>query len=186
MIVIKETVLSNLAPADEAVLKHVAYSLLLDALALVDMGAVSGDVWEAWAFNGQTFEPSVYSNFSFNSYAVDEGVTYAAREEGIYILDGADDAGDDIHSGVILPPAIFGTLHQKRFRQGYFDVTGSAPIVRAEVGSAGSSIPILHSKAVFPRSLMGVKWSFLVADFDELGRIELFPVILTRRNARPI
>ena len=187
MLVIKETLVSTLAPSDEAALKHITYALLPDGIEFQPVSAVSGDVWEAWAFNGKTFEPSVYSNFPFNSYAVDEqGITYAARTEGIYVLEGTTDAGEAIHTCVILSPAIFGTLHQKRFRQGYFDVVGAAPVVRAEVGNAGSSIPILHSKAVFPRSLMGVKWSFLIADFDELGQVELFPVVLTRRNARPV
>ena len=187
MLVIKETLESILATSEEAALKHTIYALLSDGIEFEPMSMVSGDVWEAWAFNGKTFEPSVYSNFPFNSYAVDEqGITYGAGTAGIYVLEGVTDAGETIHTGVILSPAIFGTLHQKRFRLGYFDVTGASPVVRAEVGGAGSSIPILHSKAVFPRSLMGVKWSFLIADFDELGQVELFPVVLTRRNARPV
>jgi hypothetical protein len=75
---------------------------------------------------------------------------------------------------------MFGTNNRRRFRAGVFDVAGAMPIVRAEVGGLGSSIPIVHRKAFFPRSLMGNKWTFLVAEFDELGRVELFPVVLTR------
>jgi hypothetical protein len=179
-LIINETLISILDLADEAIPKYLFYSMLPDGLFLEDLSAVSGDVWEAWAFNGKTFEPSVYSGFSFNSYAVEEGVTYAAREEGIYVLDGAMDAGAAIHSGVILSPSMFGTNNRRRFRAGVFDVAGAMPIVRAEVGGLGSSIPIVHRKAFFPRSLMGNKWTFLVAEFDELGRVELFPVVLTR------
>ena len=180
MLEINETLVSSIILTDEEIQQGLVGSLVLEALLLEDLGAVSGDVWEAWAFNGKTFEPSVYSGFSFNSYAVDEGIAYAAREEGIYILDGTTDAGADIHDGVVLSPSIFGTNNRKRFRAGVFDVTGAAPIVRAEVGSVGSSIPILRSKAFFPRSLMGTKWTFLVAEFDELGQTELFPIVLTR------
>ena len=180
MLVIHETLISVLTPVDEATPHSHLYCLLPGTLSLEDLSAVSGDVWEAWAFNGKTFEPSVYSGFSFNSYAVDEGVTYAAREEGIYILDGTTDAGADIHNGVILSPSLFGAENRRRFRAGVFDVEGAAPIVRAEVGAVGASIPILNSKAFFPRTLMGKKWTFLVAEFDELGRTELFPVVLTR------
>ena len=179
-LVIHETLISTLIHADAAVLKGRLYALIPEILPIEDLGAVSGDVWEAWAFNGPTFEPSVYSGFSFNSYAVDEGLTYAAREEGIYVLDGTTDAGAAIHDGAILSPSLFGMNNRKRFRAGVFDVTGAAPIVRAEVGGVGASIPILHAKAFFPRSLMGLKWTFLVAEFDELGQVELFPVILTR------
>lgn len=179
VIAIQETLIEILNPVDEATLKHLVYSLLSDALSLEDLGGVSGDVWETWAFNGQAFEPSVYSGFSFNSFAVDDGVTYAAREEGIYVLDGTTDADAVIHSGVILSPAMFGTLNRKRFQRGFFDVSGAAPIVRGEVGGVGSSIPIMRSRATFPRSLVGNKWTFLVADFDELGRVELFPTVIT-------
>lgn len=179
-LIIKETLISALIPVDEAAPDSQLYSLLLDVLSLEDLGAVTGDVWEAWAFNGATFEPSVYSGFSFNSYAVEDGLTYAAREEGIYVLEGTTDAGAEIHDGVVLSPSMFGTNNRKRFRQGFFDVKGAAPVVRGEVGGVGSSIAILRSKVVFPRSLVGNKWTFLVADFDELGRVELFPVVLTR------
>jgi hypothetical protein len=179
-LVIKENLVSVLILADEVVPQGFLSSLLLDALFLEDLGVVSGDVWEAWAFNGQTFEPSVYSGFAFNSYAAEDGVTYAAREEGIYVLDGTTDNGAAIHSGVILSPGMFGTNNRKRFRAGFFDVEGAAPIVRGEVGGVGASIPIVHSKVMFPRTLAGNKWTFLVADFDELGQVELFPVVLTR------
>lgn len=179
-LVLKETLISVLSLTDDAVLHSHLYCLLPDGLSLEVLSAVTGDVWEAWAFNGQTFEPSVYSGFAFNSYAVEDGVTYAAREEGIYILDGTTDAGAAIHSGVILSPSMFGTNNRKRFRNGFFDIEGSAPVIRGEVGGAGASIPILHSKVMFPRFLAGNKWTFLVAEFEELGRVELFPVVLTR------
>lgn len=179
-LIINETLISILDLADEAIPKYLYYSMLPDGLFLEDLSAVSGDVWEAWAFSGKTFEPSVYSGFSFNSYAVEEGVTYAAREEGIYALDGTTDAGAEIHSGVVLSPSMFGTLNRKRFRAGFFDIEGTAPIVRGEVGGVGSSLPIVNSRVMFPRTLVGKKWTFVVADFDELGRVELFPVVLTR------
>lgn len=179
-VVINEALNSRLDLAAEITVKSDLFSLLSDILYCEDLSIVSGDVWEAWAFNGPTFEPSVYSGFSFNSYAVDEGVVYAAREEGIYILDGITDAGNAIHDGVILSPSMFGMTNRKRFRAGFFDVKGSAPMVRAEVGGLGSSIPILRSKVTFPRALVGNKWTFLIADFEDLGQVDLFPVVLTR------
>jgi hypothetical protein len=179
-LVINETMVSLLTPVDEATPHSHLYSLVPDVISPEDLSAVTGDMWEAWAFNGPSFEPSVYSGFAFNSFAVDDGLTYAAREEGIYVLDGTTDAGAAIHSGVALSPSMFGTNNRKRFRAGFFDVEGAAPIVRGEVGGVGSSIPIVHSKAMFPRALVGNKWTFLVAEFDELGQVELFPVVLTR------
>lgn len=180
MIIFHENLISLLTPEDVVTSQGLLSSFLSDPLALEDLSALEGDVWEAWAFNGKTFEPSVYSGFSFNSYAVDDGVTYAVKEEGIYALDDTTDAGAAIHSGVILSPSMFGTLNRKRFRAGFFDVTGDAPVVRSEVGGVGSSIPVVRGKVAFPRTLVGNKWTFLVAEFDELGQVELFPVVLTR------
>jgi hypothetical protein len=180
MLIIKETVEEALILADEVLCMRILRDSLLEGLSLDDLSAVTGDVWETWSFNGDTFEPSVYSGFNFNSYAVDDGITYAAREEGVYLLSGTTDAGDEIHDGVILQPSLFGPLNRKRFRAGFFDVTGTAPVVRGQVGVLGSSILIVRGKAVFPRTLVGNKWTFLVAEFDELGKIELFPHILTR------
>lgn len=178
--VIYETLNDTLSPVDTATPRFVFYSLLPEGISFADLDLVSGDVWEAWAFSGPTFEPSVYSGFSFNSFAVEDGITYAAREEGIYILGGTTDAGVVIHDGVILSPFMFGAMNRKRFRNAFFDISGASPIIRGEVGGAGVSIPILNGKAMFPRILVGNKWTFLIADFDELGKTELFPVVLTR------
>jgi len=180
MIVINETLVSTLAAVDETADHFHYYTPVLDTLSLLDLGTLDGDVWEAWAFNGKTFEPSVYSGFAFNSYVTDEGITYGVKEEGIYILDGTSDAGAVIHDGVIFPPSMFGLMNRKRFRNGFFEVSGSAPVIRGEVGRAGVNLPIVNSKAMFPRALVGQKWTFLIADFDELGQVELFPVVLTR------
>ena len=179
-VIMNETLVSALILTDEDIQVSILSSWVLEDLLLGDLGAVSDEIWEAWAFNGKTFEPSVYSGFAFNSYAVDEGIAYAAREEGIYILDGTTDAGVAIHDGVILSPSMFGTSNRKRFRAGFFDIEGAAPVIRGEVGGAGVSIPILHSKVMFPRRLVGNRWTFLVADFNELGQTELFPIVLTR------
>jgi hypothetical protein len=179
-LVINETLIESLLSVDEAVGHFHHYLLLPDLIDFEDLASVTGDVWEAWAFNGATFEPSVYSGFAFNSYTVEGGVTYAAREEGIYILDGTTDSGSVIHDGVILSPTMFNLQNRKRFRQAFFDIAGSAPVIRGEVSGQAANIPILHGKAMFPRALVGNKWTFLIADFDSLGQIELFPVVLTR------
>lgn len=178
---IKEMVVSDLVVADGLVTRGKFYCLFPEIVSFEDLGLVTGDVWETWVFNGPTFEPSVYSGFAFNSYALDEGTTYAVNETGIYAIDSATDGGAAIHSGVALSPSTFGILNRKRFRQGFFDIEGSAPFVRGEVpGGLGASLPIVGAKVMFPRSLVHKRWTFLVADFDELGQIELFPVVLTR------
>lgn len=155
-------------------------SSILEVLSLESLGLVSGDVWETWVFNGTSFEPSVYSGYSFNSYIFEDGITYAATEEGIYILDGTDDLGAEIHTGVILSPTMFGILNKKRFRHCFLNIDGTRAIIRGEVDGQGVTIPVIKSKVVFPRTIQGTTWVFLVADFDVLRSLEFFPTILPR------
>lgn len=181
MLIIREVISSELAIGDDLTEGLLHGLLLSETLRLDELAIVSGDVWETWAFNGVTFEASVYSGFAFNSYADDDEQIYAANENGIYVLSGDTDAGSAIHSGVVLSPSMFGLMNRKRFRQAFLDVTGAMPVLRGEIGGGvGVSLPIVRSRAMFPRSLVGNKWTFLIADFNELGRVELFPVVLTR------
>lgn len=180
IVVINETLIEAVSFAEAIEIQQELYNLLSEEFSFADLSIVSGEVWEAWAFSGPTFEPSVYSGFSFNSFAVSGGVTYAAREEGIYVLGATTDAGSVIHDGVILSTFMFGTMNRKRFRDLFFDISGTTPVIRGEAGGAGVNLPIVNAKVKFPRVLVGNKWTFLIADFDELGKMELFPIVLTR------
>jgi hypothetical protein len=181
-LVINENLVSSLIISETAAVpNHIVKVSLAELLIWQGVSIPSGEIWEAWAFNGGSFEPSIYSGFSFNSYAFEGGVAYAAKEEGIYVLDGVTDAGAAVHTGVILSSSNFGSQSRKRFRAGFFDITGAAPVIRADTDSGqGASTPILRKRTSFPRTLVGSKWMFLIADFDELGQVELFPIILTR------
>ena len=73
-------------------------------------------VFETLVLTGARSEVSVYSNFKFNSYAKYGGKYYGATQDGIFLLEGEDDAGIQIHTGARIGPTNFGTDREKRLR----------------------------------------------------------------------
>jgi len=91
---------------------HVA----VGGIILEGQGEEAAEAFYTIALHGYTFEPSLYSNFSFNSYASHRGRMLAARDDGIYVLEGADDDGKPFHPGVRIGPTTFGLDNFKRLR----------------------------------------------------------------------
>lgn len=61
---------------------------------------VGDDVFEGWVLNAETAGFSEYTNFPFNSFASVQGRIFAASEDGVFELDGADDDGTQIDARV--------------------------------------------------------------------------------------
>jgi hypothetical protein len=141
---------------------------------------LDGDVWSCWVINGNAFNMSVYSGFSFNSYAVYNNIAYGCKEDGIYRLDGSTDNGETIHSGVVLPETNFNSTRNKRFRKAWFGMSGSSPSIRMETESGDQTYTITNSKANLNRSQKGKNWTVKIQDFDDIEHVDLIPIILTR------
>jgi hypothetical protein len=154
------------------------------------MGLASGittittvnDVYETWVLSNLQFDVSMYSNWNFNSYTMYDNQYYGAQSDGIYILEGADDDGDTFQPGVRLGPHDFGTNNYKRIRS--VDTPGCSAgqlKVSDNIKTTTSTVEIYREKFVVPRSVQD-KWLTLeIIDFDELGRIEISPVVLAKR-----
>jgi len=139
------------------------------------------EVWECWVLTSNRFNPSVYSGFSFNSYAVYSDRAYGCKDDGIYELTGSTDAGTAIKSGIVLPETYFGSMNKKRFRKGYFGLSSSGtPSIRLETDSGNATYTITDSRANFSRSQYGRQWTVKLQSFDTVDFMELVPVILTR------
>lgn len=138
--------------------------------------------WQCWVVNTNAFHMSVYSGFDFNSYAVMNNTAYGLKSDGLYkIGDGAtDDDGSEIHDGIVLPSSFFGVSNYKRFRRGYFGISGDSPAIRMETDNGSQTYTITSSKATISRAQKGREWVVKVADFESLDFIELIPIILAR------
>ena len=146
-------------------------------------GELAGDgIFETYVLTGARGEPSIYSNFNFNSYARYRGQYFGAGEDGIYLLEGEDDAGHEIHPGIRIGPANFGTDREKRLRllRCGGKTVGAQVKVSNGNGSAGYS-DVEDGRAAVSQKVQGREITIDVADFETLDHLEIIPTILHKR-----
>jgi hypothetical protein len=158
------------------------YSLIYDTLHLDVLVDLEGEFYECYVLNTPKFMPSMYSGFNFNSYCVFENRAFGANDTGIYELTGETDAGNAIHTGIILSKTNFNSPNQKRFRRGYLDISGTSPkmILETEDGQRQAYAIDEQGKMVASHELKSKKWVLSVANFETLDSMKLIPVILTK------
>ncbi len=167
--------------AESVVPQMTLYNLLADGVEFEITVIIDGEVWQCWVLNTKQFHPSVYSNFAFNSFAKFEGKSYGAKSDGVYLLEGSDDAGSTIRAGLQLTQSNFGSQNKKRIRAAYFGMSGSAPVLKVETEEGTAKYyQVTNRKAPIGRDVFGKDWTLTLTDFDDLEFIELIPVILTR------
>lgn len=171
----------SLTLAESVVPQLTFFNLVADGVEFEITVIIDGEVWQAWALNTKQFHPSVYSNFAFNSFAKFEGKSYGAKSDGVYLLEGSDDAGTTIRAGLQLTQSNFGSQNKKRIRAAYFGLSGSAPVFKVETEEGTAKYyQVTNRKAQVGREVFGKDWTLTLTDFDDLEFIELIPVILTR------
>jgi hypothetical protein len=143
----------------------------------------AGEIFEAWVLSGQNYEPSVFSGFEFNSFAVHQGQAYAAGEDGIYLLGGDTDAGEIIHTGARIGPVNFGSDREKRMRGIQFGSGGPDTKIRVASETAeGVFAPERDdNRVVVSREIQGREFVIDILDFQELSQFEATPLKLARR-----
>lgn len=142
---------------------------------------LDGDLYQAWSFTGDTFDPALFTNFAFNSFAVTEdGRVFGAKEEGVFELDGESDAGAKIETGVRLNFFTFGTHHKKRLYRAYFGLAGMRPVLKVIADDREIRYYVVNGKADLARGVMAHEWELVLADIDSLDFVEVAPIILSR------
>lgn len=92
----------------------------------------------ATSMNLDTGATARYENFYFNSMAEIDGKTYGINADGLFLLEGNDDAGAPIEACVALGRSDFGTDTLKHLSNIYASVKSETPVaavVRAESGT---------------------------------------------------
>jgi hypothetical protein len=140
-------------------------------------------VFEAWVLNGQSFEPSIFSAFRFNSFAQRGAQTFAAGEDGIYLLGGGDDDGEAFHTGARIGPANFGSDREKRMRGIQLGDCGPDTKVRvaSDMGDRVFTPDIDSNRVVVSRDIQGREFVIDIQDFQELSHFEAMVLKLARR-----
>jgi hypothetical protein len=139
-------------------------------------------VFETLVLTGGRSEISVYSNFKFNSYAKYGGKYYGATQDGIFLLEGDDDAGAPIHSGAKIGPINFGTDREKRLRLIRCGGDCDQAQVRVSDGNGKSGqFPVRGGRANISRAVQGRELTVEIADFKSLNHLEIIPLVLAKR-----
>lgn len=155
--------------------------------------------YTGWVMNAEGERPlSEYQGFNFNSFAEIGGRYYGAADDGLYLLEGADDAGAPIDASIKTMVIDFGSAQQKRVRAAYLGYTASGKLLLKVRAVDGGELKeywyeAQDLSAQAPREQMvrigrGLKsryWQFELANVDgadfELDALELYPVVLNRR-----
>ena len=140
------------------------------------------DLFATYALTGIRGEPSLYSNFPFNSYAKHRGQYFGAGDDGIYLLEGADDAGEEIHPGVRIGPVNFGTDREKRLRLLRCGGKTRGAKVRVSNGNGSAGYyDVENGRAGVSRDVQGRELLIEITDFESLDHLEIIPTILHKR-----
>lgn len=182
-----------------AVRDNWSMELLIEAIlssAAAGRGGFDGgdDGAEVWAVNLATSASTRYERFPFNSFARIGDRYYAAAQDGIYLLEGEDDAGEQIDALAVTDLQAFGVSRLKRLDPAYLGVSSDglmrltvrAPDGQAYTYAARRSDPYARVQRVdIGQGLRANYFRFEVANTDggdfELSSLELSPVILKRR-----
>lgn len=139
------------------------------------------DKCDTWVLSDTRQEPSLYTGFNFNSYAVHQGEGYAAAEDGIYLLKGEDDAGRPIRPGVRIGKTNFGLDGPKRLRSIYLNGGNEDAEVRVETAGRAGFSNYERGGWKVSRDLKGSEFVIDIADFEKLSHFETVPFILAKR-----
>jgi hypothetical protein len=150
---------------------------LLGALAWV---VTQADI-ECWVLTGNTFNPSAYTGWPFNSFALKNGRYYAAGPLGLYLLEGENQAGNKIYSGARIGRVNFNTERQKRIRSMRLGATGPDVQVRVESEEKEAFFRPKDDIVTVSSEIQGREFVIDLQGFEELSFIEITPLILVTR-----
>lgn len=162
-------------------------------------------VYYAWVVNTASKGFSQYENYPFNSFAPFPGGPegqkryFGMAADGIYELEGPDDAGNDIDWRMRLGLSNMGTAKMKRFPSLYLGYASDGQmLLRVTITSPGGEKVEYHYKLQpraagevregrikIGRGLKSVYWDFELSSVDgasiDLNKFDLLPMILDRR-----
>lgn len=172
----------KLSGAGGLIFRRPPVTLILGEGGFVLTGGDPATISDTWSLSGQNYEPSYFTGFDFNSFATFRGKVYGAKDDGIYLLEGPDDNGEPIHSGVRIGPHNYGTDKQKRLRA--IRLGGNSNGARVRVATGGGDEGQFDSdrgRITVSRDLQDREFTLDISDFEQLSQLEIVPLVLFRR-----
>lgn len=180
---------------DDVVLGNANFNLLLQDGAMLALSLdINGQQFTAWVANSETFAHSRYENFDYNSMCRLGTHYFGCKDDGVYILEGSNDAGTEIDWYASFGTTDFGTSRLKILPRVYIGFTGdNAMVLRTIVDGGAERLYMFKKRTGYLAGSTvkigaGVKsryWGFDlmgVAGSDvDLDKIEFYPIVLGKR-----
>jgi len=180
--------------ADAATQEAIFEALFDDSFTFSVWDGEDQSVYTGWVMNPAVGGITEYNNYNFNSIAKIGTSYYGANDSGIYLLEGADDAGTDIAVRIKMGAFDFGAGYKSRVPQAYIGVRTDGKIIVKTYADDGKErwyeTQALHGDLSTQRAKLGKGvvsryWQFELVNRAgeevELEQIEFLPVVLTRR-----
>jgi len=197
-IVVMENVTTQISDASE-VLAHYLANVAEVTGAIISF-KLADEAFTGWVMNTEGDKAiSEYTNYPFNSFCELDGQYLGASEDGLFLLEGADDDGDPIDASVLTMMTDFNSTHMKRVPTAYIGYTSDGTMVLRVRAVSGGELrehwfTATQRTANAPREQViqlgrGIRsryWQFELANVDgadfEIDKLELYPVYLSRRT----
>lgn len=190
----------NVEIADNVQLSAQYLKNLLDRVEVMAFIKTPAELAQGWVLNTEGEMPvSEYSNFTFNSMAYSPDEMLGCTDEGLYLLEGDDDAGTAIDAHLTSLMLDFDTSKLKRMSTAYVGYTSTGQLllkVRSEEQgvyaerwyeareSTAQPAPS-QNRMKIGKGLRSRYWSFELTNVDgsdfEVDKVELYPIVLERR-----
>jgi len=198
-LVISKVVAEDSSILDAASSMHALGALISDNMSFITTFVLNNETYTGVAINTENRARTQYLGYNFNSMCRFDGAHYGAKEDGIHLLDGSDDAGTDIEASILTGITDFNSDSEKRVMKAYLGMRNDGNIVlKTTVTDAvdglkreywyevsDTSTGVRTSRIKMSRGLKAAYWQFEVSNKDgsdfELDLLELIPIILTRK-----
>lgn len=172
---------------------------LYQALLADDLQFLLWDGNNRAAYSGYVMNPKVgglteYQNYNFNSIAKIGASYYGASNTGLYLLEGADDAGTDISVRIKFGAFNPGSGKKSRVEQAYIGVRTDGKLIFKTFADDGKERwyetqavqgDLQTQRAKLGRGVKSRYWQFELMNRDgepmDLEQFEFLPITLTRR-----
>lgn len=164
--------------------------------------ATGDEGYSTWVMNAESQAFMTYENYPFNSYAQIGDQIYGATDDGIYLLEGDDDAGDPIAARLRTGLMNFGSNQSKRMEKFYAGMTTDGTMLLKVVTTSPEGDKIAYTyrmnerpveatqekRISIGRGLQSVYWQFELTNEDgadfEIADMSLLPMVLASRVRR--
>ena len=173
-------------------------AVLEDAIVFSGAITIDGTDYVAWVLNPSNKAFSSYSNFPFNSFVQIENQAFGIADDGIYLLEGEDDDGEDIEGRLRMGLMDFGSSMWKNVRHAYLGIVsgGENLILRTVAIKEGNRVQdeyvlkpkesrsAFETRAQFSNAVQARYWSLEVESTGpvEIESIELGVILLPRKR----